>query len=79
MIFNTMLTIIAFFVSFGSIFALTWPEGPWTWLTPGVIGLTGLVPWIFYSWARSLWMAYDLYVHPLEFEEIRRAQERLGS
>lgn len=76
---NTILAIVTFLVSFGAIFALTWPEIPWTWLTPVVMGVTGLVPWIFYPWARSLWMAYDFYVHPLEEDEIQRARERLGS
>ncbi len=76
-IFNTILAILAMFLSFGLFLALTWPDVPWTWLTIVVVSFTGLVPLFFYPWARSLWMAYDLYVHPLEEEEIRRAQSRL--
>ena len=76
-IFNTILAILAMFVSFGLFLALTWPDVPWTWLTIVVVSFTGLVPLFFYPWARSFWMAYDLYVHPLEDEEIRRAQSRL--
>jgi len=32
---------------------------------------------LFYPWAQSLWMAYDLYVHPLEPREEQAGQERL--
>lgn len=74
-----MLAIVALFVSFGGFLASTWPNVPWTWLTIVVVTLTGLVPVLFYPWARSLWMAYDFYVHPLEEEEISRAEARLTS
>jgi hypothetical protein len=76
-IFNTIFAIAALFLSFGFTLALTWPEVPWDWLTPLVIAVTGLVPVVFYPWARSLWMAYDLFTHPLEEKELEAAAERL--
>jgi hypothetical protein len=74
---DTVFAIAAFILSFGMILAVTWPTVPWGWLTPVVIGATGLVPFLFYSWARSLWMAYDLFVHPLEEAELAAAKDRL--
>ncbi|CAN5120411.1 hypothetical protein BH18ACT5_BH18ACT5_07340 [soil metagenome] len=74
---NTVFAIAAFFGSFGAFLAFTWPDVPWRWLTPVVIGVTALVPIAFYPWARSLWMAYDLFVHPLEDSELMAAQARV--
>lgn len=76
-IFNTALTIIAFLLTFALFLLATWPEVPWDWLAPTAIGVTIIVPVLFYPWAQSLWMAYDLYVHPLEPKEEAAGQQRL--
>jgi hypothetical protein len=78
-IFDTIFAIVTMFLTFGVILALTWPGVPWTVLTIVVVGMTGLVPTVFYPWARSLWMAYDLFVHPLEPKELEDASRRLSS
>jgi uncharacterized protein (DUF983 family) len=77
-IFNTALAIVAFLGSFGLLLAITWPDVPWDWVAPVVIGVTSVVPILFYPYAQSLWMAYDLYVHPLERKELEAAQRRLA-
>ena len=74
---NTAFAIAAFLGSFGAFLAFTWPDVPWQWLTPVVIGVTAIVPIAFYPWARSLWMAYDLFVHPLEDSELMSAEARV--
>lgn len=76
-IFNTTLAILAFLGSFGLLLAATWPEVPWDWVATIVIAVTAVVPVVAYPLARSLWMAYDLYVHPLEPEELVSARRRL--
>ena len=76
-IFNTALAIVAFLLTFAVFLLATWPEVPWDWLAPTAIGVTIILPILFYPWAQSLWMAYDLYVHPLESKEEHAGQERL--
>ena len=77
-IFNTSLAIVAFLLTFAVFLVVTWPEVPWDWLAPTAIGVTVLVPVLFYPWAQGLWMAYDLFVHPLEPKEQEAGRERLG-
>jgi uncharacterized protein (DUF983 family) len=76
--FNTALATVAFLGSFGLLLAITWPNVPWDWVAPAVIGITSLVPIVLYPYAQSLWMAYDLYVHPLENGEVNAARDRLA-
>jgi hypothetical protein len=77
--FNTALTIVAFLLTFALFLVATWPEVPWDWLTPAAIGVTILVPVLFYPWAQTMWMAYDLFVHPLEPKEQEAGKGRLKS
>jgi hypothetical protein len=76
-IFNTGFAIGSFLLTFGLVLLVTWPEVPWDWLTPIAVAVTALVPILLYPWSQTLWMAYDLYVHPLEPEEIAANTERL--
>jgi hypothetical protein len=76
---NTLLAIAAFLLTFAVFLVVTWPEVPWDWLSPIAIGVTVLVPVLFYPWAQTLWMAYDLYVHPLEPNENDAGESRLGN
>jgi uncharacterized protein (DUF983 family) len=76
-IFNTTFAIVAFLLTFAAFLLSTWPEVPWDWLAPTAIGVTIVIPVMFYPWAQTLWMAYDLFVHPLEPQEKEAGQERL--
>ena len=76
-IFNTALAIGSFLLTFGAFLLVTWPEVPWAWLTWIAIGVTVVIPVALYPWAQTMWMAYDLYVHPLEPEEADAARNRL--
>jgi hypothetical protein len=77
-IFNTALAIAAIFVTMASVMALTWPTVPWSGLTIAAVLVSVVVPAIGYPYARTLWMAYDLYVHPLEQPEIEANQTRMS-
>jgi hypothetical protein len=76
-IFNTALAIVAFLLTFGMFLLATWPAVPWDWLAPTAIAVTIILPMLFYPWAQALWMAYDLYVHPLEPKEVQAGLGRL--
>lgn len=76
-IFNTAFAIVAFLLTFAGFLLATWPEVPWDWLTPVAVGVTIVVPVLLYPWAQALWMAYDLFVHPLEPNEVEAGRARL--
>ena len=75
-IFNTALAIVAFLLTFAVFLLATWPDVPWDWLAPTAIGVTIAVPVLFYPYAQALWMAYDLFVHPLEPKEEEAGNRR---
>jgi len=75
-IFNTALAIAAFLLTFAIFLLATWPEVQWDWLAPIAIGVTIAVPVLFYPYAQALWMAYDLFVHPLEPKEEEAGGQR---
>lgn len=77
--FNTAFAIVAFLLTFAGFLLATWPEVPWDWLAPVAVGVTIFVPVLFYPWAQALWMAYDLFVHPLEPKEEEAGRARLQS
>ncbi|MGH8959113.1 MAG: DUF983 domain-containing protein [Acidimicrobiia bacterium] len=75
-IFNTALAIVSIFGTIALVMALTWPDVPWTGLTVAAIAVSLVIPTIGYPFARTFWMAYDLYVHPLEESEIEAGSVR---
>ncbi|HEX2421212.1 MAG TPA: DUF983 domain-containing protein [Acidimicrobiia bacterium] len=76
-IFNTALAIFAIFVTMALVLAISWPDVPWTGLTTAAIAVSVIIPSLGYPYARTLWMAYDLYVHPLEPSEIEAGLGRI--
>ena len=78
-IFNTTLAIIAFLLTFAAFLLATWPNVPWDWLGPTAIGVTIVLPVLFYPLAQELWMVYDLFVHPLEPKEEEAGRARLAT
>jgi len=75
--FNTALGIVAFLGTFGLILALTWPEVPWSMVSPLTIAVSVLAVVFGYPTIKLLWVAYDLSVHPLEHHEIENARARI--
>lgn len=73
MIIATGMTLFAFLVVFVGGMVATWPDVPWTAILIATLAVTGLVPVVSYPVARTLWVAMDLRVRPLEQLEIERA------
>jgi uncharacterized protein (DUF983 family) len=63
---NTIATMGVFAVAFVTAMVLTWPDPPWTAITVGVVTLNTAFPVAFYPWSKTLWIALDLSMHPVE-------------
>ncbi|HEU4558909.1 MAG TPA: DUF983 domain-containing protein [Longimicrobium sp.] len=47
-----------------------WPNVPWTALEIGAPVLMIIAPFIFYPFSQTIWLAFDLLLHPLTEEEL---------
>ena len=73
MIVATAFTLVGFLAVFVGGIAMTWPAVPWNLLLLATIAVAAIVPISLYPIARTLWVAMDLSVRPLEDHEIARA------
>ncbi|WKZ83267.1 MAG: DUF983 domain-containing protein [Acidimicrobiia bacterium] len=66
---NTLVT-IAFFITFlvGSM-VLTWPDPPWGAITIAAVIVNLVLPIAFYPWSKTIWVAFDLALHPPQPED----------
>lgn len=78
MIINTALAIAGLMGVFLLGLALTWPDVPWEALTIGTAVVAALIPLVAYPYSKTLWVTYDLKVHPLEPAEEEAARQRVG-
>lgn len=76
MIVNTAVTLFVFLAVFVGGMLLTWPTVPWTGLAVATIAVNVVVPVAFYRWSRTIWMALEARVHPIEPEESAAARNR---
>jgi uncharacterized protein (DUF983 family) len=76
MIINTAVAIVGLFGVFLLGLLLTWPDVPWEAMTIGTAVVAGLIPLVAYPYSKTLWLAYDLRVHPLEQAEEEAARNR---
>ncbi len=79
MIVATAFSIVGFLTAFLGGLVATWPDVPWNVLLLVTLAVTGVVPAVTYSSARTIWVAMDLAVRPLEDREIERARQNLES
>jgi hypothetical protein len=42
----------------------TWPTPPWRLVLYGGAALAVLMPFVFYPFSKTLWLAFDLYFQP---------------
>ena len=76
-----MFAIIAAELMFAAIFVgvllVTWPDPPWDLLLYGGMVLMIVVPFLFFPFSKTLFLAFDLTFRPATPEELtpRRAQE----
>ncbi len=47
-----------------------WPNVPWTALEIGAPILMIIAPFLFYPFSQTIWLAFDLLLHPLTEEEL---------
>lgn len=59
-------------------FVATAPDFPVGPLTLGVVGGALLVPMLLYPFTYTLWLAFDLAVHPPDEPELVEAEASLG-
>lgn len=79
MIVATAFALFAFLAVFVGGIIISWPEVPWTILMIASVLAAGLVPTLGYPTARTLWVALDFMVRPLEPAEIARASRNILS
>lgn len=77
MIVATAFSVVGFLTVFVGGLAVTWPDVPWNALLLVTLAVTGVVPAVTYSSARTIWVAMDLAVRPLESHEVERANQNL--
>jgi uncharacterized protein (DUF983 family) len=61
---------------------LTWPDVPWLALTAGGVILNAVVPFVFYPYSKTLFLAFDLIMHQAEIvdaPELEATAQRPGS
>ena len=78
MIISTAFTLVGFLVVFVGGMLIWWPDVPWTGLLIASLSVTAILPVLGYPTARTVWVALDLMVRPLEAAEINRAAQSLN-
>jgi hypothetical protein len=73
---NTVVTELVFAVLFVGGMLVTWPHVPWTGLLIVCLVANGLFPIFFYPLSKTVWLAVDLMIHPLELMEEIEAELR---
>jgi uncharacterized protein (DUF983 family) len=75
-----MFAIIAAELIFAAIFLtvllLTWPTPPWDLLLYGGVALMLVVPFLFFPFSKTLFLAFDLIFRPVRPDELAREQGR---
>lgn len=66
---NTVVTELIFITMMVIVVVFTWPDIPLVPLLIAAVILNGIVPLIFYPASKTLWVATDLILHPLEEQE----------
>lgn len=74
-IINTTVTFGAFIVVFSSLVVATWPDVPWPAVMGVTIAVNVVIPIAFYPISMAVWLALELSWHPLEPEELERAEQ----
>lgn len=76
---NFVVAELALFVAGLAGILLTWPEVPWTLLKWSLVAFIIPVPFLFYPWARTLWLAVDLAFRPVTLRDLAGHGENVPS
>ena len=63
---NTVVSFGALLVIVMGSFLASWPDAPPAWVVALGIAAAVVVPLAFFPWSRTIWLALDLRVRPLE-------------
>jgi uncharacterized protein (DUF983 family) len=66
---NTIATEVVFVILLVAVVVRTWPDVPMVRLLVAGVLLNALFPFLFYPISKTLWVAIDLILHPLEERE----------
>jgi uncharacterized protein (DUF983 family) len=66
---NLVVTELVWLGAFAGILIATWPSPPWSLLQWGSVTLMVIFPLLFYPFSKTIWIAIDLGLHPLERHE----------
>ena len=66
---NTIVTELIFAAVLVTVIVWTWPDIPTRPLLIAALVLNGIVPFVFYPFSKTIWVAIDLAIHPLEERE----------
>lgn len=72
---NLIVTELLFAALLLGVSIATWPDIPTVPLLVGGLALNGIANVLFYPIAKTLWIAIDLLIHPLETNESWEAAE----
>jgi uncharacterized protein (DUF983 family) len=68
--FNIVAAELVFAAVFVAVLLLTWPSPPWTLLQVGAAVLMVAMPFLFYPYSKTLFLAFDLYFRPRGYEVV---------
>lgn len=63
---NTIVTELVFAIVVVTVIVWTWPDIPTKPLLIVALALNGIFPLFFYPFSKTIWVAIDLILHPLE-------------
>ena len=82
---NTVVTELVFVTMMVVVVIWTWPDIPMVPLLVAAVALNAVFPLFFYPISKTVWVAIDLSLHPLEERELHevdsllRTKQRLGA
>ena len=62
---NTAVTEVVFGAILVAVLFATAPDVPWVPLVVAGLATNGILPVLFFPFSKTLWMAVDVYIHPL--------------
>jgi uncharacterized protein (DUF983 family) len=68
---NTIVTFTAVFLTLIVGFAVTYPDVPGVLLFVCAVAVAGVVPLVFFPFSKTIWLAIDLMMRPLEPDEVK--------
>ena len=77
--FNIVAAELVFAAIFLGMLLLTWPEPPWDTLLYGGMALMVIVPFLFFPFSKTLFLAFDLVFRPPSPDEFAPMDEAAGS